>query len=57
MVEIGTHDNGRGLEAELQMVKAAYPRVYEYIQELQRDPHKIELPQYDDNDEVVTKEE
>ena len=45
MVEIGTHDNGRGLEAELQMVKAAYPRVYEFIQELQRDPHKIELPQ------------
>lgn len=54
MVSIGTHDEDRGLQAELQLVQAAYPRVWEYIQNLQRsESPSNELPRFDDNDEVI----
>jgi hypothetical protein len=57
LLSINNHGEDRSLRAELKMVEAAYPRVYKYIQELEQNSAKFELPRFDDNDEIVKEED
>lgn len=55
MVEIDNHKNGLSMEAQLAIVKEAYPAVWLYIQSLREQLYGgSDLPKFDDNDEVVT---
>ena len=55
MVEIDNHKEELSMEVQLAIVKEAYPAVWLYIESL-REQLRVEssLPQYDDNDEIIT---
>ena len=57
LLSINNHGEDRSLQAEIKLVEAAYPRVYKYIQELEQNSAKAELPRFDDNDEMVEEED
>ena len=58
MLEIDNHKEELGFDAQLRIVKEAYPAVGEYIERLEEQQHaSSDLPKYDDNDEIISREE
>ena len=58
MVEIDNHKEELSMEAQLSIVKEAYPAVWLYIESLREQLRgDNSLPQFDDNDEIIAKED
>ena len=58
MVSIDNHKEELSFDAQLRIVKEAYPAVREYIERLEEQQHaSSDLPKYDDNDEIISSEE
>lgn len=57
MVDIHNKNEGLSLKAQLQIVREAYPDVWQYILEAEKRGHEramtATLLQYDDDDEIV----
>ena len=54
MVEIDNHRDGLPLDAQLAIVKEAYPLVWHYIQSLEEQVRgDADLPKFDDDDEII----
>ena len=58
MVEIDNHKEDLSMEAQLAIVKEAYPAVWLYIESLREQIQGgNELPKFDDNDDEIVEED